>query len=183
MAELTALIQQASAGDSNARDAVFALLYGDLRKIAHARLADGGRGVLLDTTALVNEAFLKLANGGGLRAEDRHRFLSYASHAMRSVIVDFVRAQSAQRRGGEFQRVTLNTTLADNVPAGEDEILRVHEALDELAAADERMVKVVEMRYFAGLSDEEIAAALGITDRTVRRDWAKARLMLAAALK
>jgi RNA polymerase sigma factor (TIGR02999 family) len=183
MAELTALIQQANDGDAQARDAVFALLYGDLRKIARARLAGGGRGTLLDTTSLVNEAYLKLANAGRLKPEDRHRYLAYASRAMRSVIVDFVRAREAERRGGGADHITLDTGVADGVPSGEAEILRVHEALEELASVDERMVKVVEMKYFTGLTEQEAAAALGVTERTVRRDWEKARLLLAAALK
>ncbi|HKE45655.1 MAG TPA: ECF-type sigma factor [Steroidobacteraceae bacterium] len=183
MAELTVLIQKARDGDVEAREAVFNLLYGDLRTIARARLAGGGRNTLLDTTALVNEAYLRLAHAGQLRAEDRHSYLAYASRAMRSVIVDFVRARNTERRGGDVDHVTLDTGISDSVPSGESEILRVHEALEELAGVDERMVKVVEMRYFAGLREPEIAAALGVTDRTVRRDWQKARMMLAAALK
>jgi RNA polymerase sigma factor (TIGR02999 family) len=181
--ELTALIQRARAGDSAADKAAFDLLYGDLRRLARSRLARGGRNTLLDTTSLVNEAYLRLARADGLSPEDRNGYLAYASRAMRSVIVDFVRARGAARRGGGAQHVTLNTEVADGVPADEAQILRVHEALDELASVDGRMVQVVEMRYFAGLTEQEVAAALGVTDRTVRRDWNKARLMLAAALK
>jgi len=183
MAELTVLIQKARDGDAEAQEAVFKLLYGDLRTIARARLASGGRNTLLDTTALVNEAYLRLAQARQLRAEDRHSYLAYASRAMRSVIVDFVRARNTERRGGDLDHITLDTGISDSTPSGESEILRVHEALEELASIDERMVKIVEMRYFAGLREPEIAAALGITDRTVRRDWQKARMMLAAALK
>ncbi len=183
MAELTVLIQQANEGNAEARNAVFALLYDDLRKIARARLAGGGRNTMLNTTSLVNEAYLRLAHAGHLKTEDRYRYLAYASTAMRSVIVDFVRARTAERRGGGVDQITLDTGIAESTPSGEEEILRVHEALEELAAVDERMVKVVEMRYFAGLSDQEVAEALGVTERTVRRDWVKARLMLAAALK
>ncbi len=183
MAELTVLIQQANEGNAEARNAVFALLYDDLRKIARARLAGGGRNTLLNTTSLVNEAYLRLSQAGHLKTEDRHRYLAYASTAMRSVIVDFVRARTAERRGGGVDAITLDTGIAESTPSGEEEILRVHEALEELAAVDERMVKVVEMRYFAGLNDQEVAEALGVTERTVRRDWVKARLMLAAALK
>jgi RNA polymerase sigma factor (TIGR02999 family) len=183
MAELTVLIERAHSGDAAAREELFALLYADLRKIAHARLSSGGRNTLLDTTALVNEAYLRLARAGELKAEDRHRYLAYAGRAMRSVIVDFVRARQAERRGRDEMHVTLDTSVADSVPSGELEVLHVHEALEELARVDERMVKVVEMKYFAGLTEEEIAAALGVTDRTVRRYWDKARMMLAAALK
>ena len=183
MGELTELIQQANEGNTEARNKVFALLYGDLRKIARARLAGGGRNTLLNTTSLVNEAYMRIAHASHLKTEDHHRYLAYASSAMRSVIVDFVRARSAERRGGSVDQVTLDTGIAENTPSGEAEILRVHEALEELASTDERMVKVVEMRYFAGFTDHEVAEALGVTERTVRRDWVKARLMLAVALK
>lgn len=183
MAELTILIQRANAGDAEARDTVFTLLYGDLRKIARARLSQGGRNVLLNTTSLVNEAYLRLAQAGQLRAEDRHRYLAYASRAMRSVIVDFVRMRDADRRGGGLDHITLNTAISEDVASGETEIVRVHEALEELGSVDERIVKVVEMKYFAGLTEPEIATALGVTERTVRRDWQRARMLLAAALK
>jgi RNA polymerase sigma factor (TIGR02999 family) len=183
MAELTDLIRRASQGDAAADKAAFDLLYGDLRRLARARLARSGRNTLLDTTSLVNEAYLRLARAEGLRPQDRHSYLAYASRAMRSIIVDFVRSRSAERRGGGSGRVTLNTEVGDNLSGGEEEILRVHEALEELASVDARVVQVVEMRYFAGLTQQEVATALGITERTVRRDWEKARLMLAAALK
>ena len=183
MGELTALIQRANDGDVEARNSVFALLYGDLKTIARARLAGGGRSTLLDTTSLVNEAFLRLANSGQLSFADRHRYLAYASRAMRSVIVDFVRARGAERRGGAAAHITLNTGISESTPSGEAEILRVHEALEELASIDDRAVRVVEMRYFAGLEERVVAEALGVNVRTVRRDWAKARLLLAAALK
>ena len=183
MAEITALLRRANDGDLPAREAVFALLYEDLKVIARARLSTGGRDLLLDSTALVNECYLRLAGAGRLEAIDRHRYLSYASQAMRSVIVDLVRARKAERHGGQAGHVTLNTGIADNVQSGEAEILRVHEALEELTRVDARMVKVVEMRYFVGLDDKAIAEALGVTERTVRRDWSKARLLLAAALK
>jgi RNA polymerase sigma factor (TIGR02999 family) len=101
---------------------------------------------------------------------------------MRSVIVDLARASLAERRGGAADHLPLNTTIGDSVVAGEQEVLRVHEALDGLAQYDGRLIQVVEMRYFAGMTETEIAEALGVTDRTVRRDWEKARLLLAQAL-
>jgi RNA polymerase sigma factor (TIGR02999 family) len=102
---------------------------------------------------------------------------------MRSVIVDFVREKLAQRRGGDAVHVTLDSQIGVAPNAGEKEILQVHEALEELAQHDPRMVQVIEMRYFAGMTEAEIAAALGVNDRTVRRDWQKAKLLLADALK
>ena len=101
---------------------------------------------------------------------------------MRSIIVDFARESSALRRGGQEVHVALDTDMAP-VPAGEAEVIRVHEALEELAVLSERLARVVEMRYFAGMNEAEIGEALGLTERTVRRDWEKARIILAAALK
>jgi RNA polymerase sigma factor (TIGR02999 family) len=183
MGDLTTLIRRAHQGDAEAREEAYGLLYEDLRKLARARLARSGRNTLLDTTALVNEAYLRLARADGMVPEDRYRYLAYASQAMRSVIVDLVRARATERRGNLAQHVTLDTGVRDSVAAGEEEILRVHEALEELVSVDERMVRVVEMRYFAGLTEKEIGEALGVTERTVRRDWEKARMLLAAALK
>ena len=140
-------------------------------------------GTLLDTTALVHESYLKFANAGELHINDRAHFFRYAGQVMRSVIVDLVRAAQAERRGGDAAHVTLNTAIQNSPDKGADEILRVHEALQELAQHDARLVQVVELRYFAGLTEPEIAGILGVTDRTVRRDWEKARLLLARALK
>ena len=150
--------------------------------MARARLRKSSRNTLLDTTSLVHEAYLRFAEAGRLRVDDRQHFLKYASHAMRSVIVDFVRERVAQRRGGDAEHVTLNSQIGDVTGEAEREILHVHEALEELAQHDARLVAVVEMRYFAGMNETEIAAALGVNERTVRRDWQKARLFLAESL-
>ncbi len=180
--ELTLLIQKAQQGDAAAQDAVFSQLYGDLKRLAHARLSSSGHHTLLDTCALINETYLRLARTKELVSESRGQYLAYASRAMRSIIVDFVRARSTRKRGGQTERISLTQAVAD-VPADEEEIIRVHDALKELALVEPRLVSVVEMRYFGGLSEPEIAKALGVTDRTVRRDWQKARLLLAAAMK
>lgn len=179
---LTDLIHRAQAGDEHAADELFSATYGDLRRLARARLHAGGRDVLLDTTSLVHEWYLRFPGAQGLRLQDRAHFMRYASRAMRSVIVDYVRERLADRRGGGAPHVDLTLQLGDKVAAGEGEILRVHQALDDLAKLDPRMAQVVEMRYFGGMSEIEIADAFGVTDRTVRRDWEKARLLLAEAL-
>jgi len=179
---LTDLLHRAQDGDAAAFREVFDATYQDLRQLARQRLSRGGRGTLLDTTALVHESFVRFANAGNLQLNDRNHFMRYASHVMRSVIVDIARAGRAQRRGGDALHVTLNTELGERTGGGEDEILRVHETLEELHAADPRLVQVVEMRYFAGMTETDIAAALGVSDRTVRRDWEKAKLFLASAL-
>src|SRR5689334_23258994 len=162
---------------------LFELLYHELRRLARSRLAAGGRNVLLDTTALVHESYLRLQGAGKAGLTDRGHFMAYAASAMRSVIVDFVRQRSADKRGGEFDHVTLDTGVADSLGATDDEIVDVHDAVESLAKVDQRLVRVVEMRYFAGLSDDEIGAALGLTGRTVRRDWERARLLLAEMLE
>jgi RNA polymerase sigma factor (TIGR02999 family) len=162
---------------------LFELLYHELRRLARARLASGGRNVLLDTTALVHESFLRLQGAGKVGMADRNHFMAYAATAMRSVIVDFVRKRASEKRGGDVDHVTLDTGVAESLGATDDEIVDVHEALEALGKVDERLVKVVEMRYFAGLSDDEIGAALGVTGRTVRRDWERARLLLAEMLE
>jgi RNA polymerase sigma factor (TIGR02999 family) len=182
MSEITTLLRAAAAGDRAAADRAYALLYADLRRLARSRLRRSGEVTQLDTTALVHESFLRL-NGGGAAFPDRHHFLAYAARVMRSVVVDLVRARQAERRGGGVEHVTLNTTVVDAAGASGDEVLRVHEALGELAAVDARAAEVVEMRYFGGLAEAEIALALGVTERTVQRDWHKARLFLAIAIK
>lgn len=161
-----------------------AALYRQLRALAHSRLRDGGRNTLLDTTALVHEAFLRMDGIDLVRSDpvEHRRLLAYASRTMRSVIVDAARARQAEKRGGEACIVTL-TDGAEVVPTAADHIVRVHEALLELEALDPRLARVVEMRFFAGLSDAEIGLALDQSERTVRRDWDKARLILSEALR
>jgi RNA polymerase sigma factor (TIGR02999 family) len=183
MAEISELIRRMNAGDAGARDALFAAAYGELRKLARSRLHEMGRATSLNTTAVVHESYLRMLNGLQLRSEDRRAFFGYASNVMRSVIVDAVRERQAERRGGDQERLTLDTQLSDSLPTGEAELLEVHQALDTLAQAEPRLAKVVEMRYFGGYTEQEIAQALDLTERTVRRDWDKARLLLMAMLK
>jgi RNA polymerase sigma factor (TIGR02999 family) len=169
-------------GATGEQDALTPAIYAELRRLARARLGGGGRSVVLETTALVHEAFLRLHGAGKVTLEDRSHFLAYAATAMRSVVIDYVRRRQSEKHGGEAQHITLDTALGETLGATDDEILDVHEALESLAKIDERLVRVVEMRYFAGLTDAEIAASLGVTDRTVRRDWDRARLLLAGML-
>jgi RNA polymerase sigma factor (TIGR02999 family) len=175
-------VQPAAPTDPPSVQALFPLLYNELRRLARSRLAAGGRHTLLDTASLVHEAYLRMQRDGGVALNDREHFLAYAATTMRSVVIDFVRRRNADRRGGGAEHVTLDTRAAEELGASDDEILAVHEALETLAKVDPRLVSVVEMRYFAGLSDLEIAAALGLSDRTVRRDWDRARLLLAEML-
>ena len=183
MGEVTLLIGAARAGDRGAFDRIFELLYPELRQVARRRLARGSRDGLMETTALVNECYLKFLKGHSLTPEDRSHFLAYAATVMRSIIVDAARVAKTDRRGGDAEQVTLDSELIGALPAASDEILDVHAALEDLSRIDERLGQVVEMRYFGGLDDDEIAEALGLSSRTVRRDWDKARLLLAHALR
>jgi len=183
MSTLTQLIEAVGAGNQEARDALFSAAYSELRKLARSRLRDGGRNTMLETTALVHESYLRFLKSGQLRVEDRRAFFAYASKVMRSVIIDAVRERQAERRGGDLTQLTLDTQLAADLPAGEAEILQVHEALHALEEAEPRLAAVVEMRYFGGYTEAEIAEAMGLAERTVRRDWDKARLLLRSALE
>jgi RNA polymerase sigma factor (TIGR02999 family) len=183
MATITLLLQRAREGEQAARDSLFELAYDSLKGLARSRLRSGGRGGQLDTTALVHEAYLRFVRSGDLRADDRRAFFAYASSVMRSVIVDSARERLAERRGGDVMQVTLSTQVAESIPADDESILQVHEALTALAEADPRAAQVVEMRYFGGYTEQEIAEALDINVRTVARDWEKARLLLEVALK
>jgi RNA polymerase sigma factor (TIGR02999 family) len=182
-ATISLLIERANAGDSEALNRLFAALYPELHTMARSRLRRNAPLTLLDTTSLLHEVYLRLVKLGELKVENRAHFLAYASRTMRSIIVDFARRRLADRRGGSTPDLELGTDVVSSARSGEEEVVRVHDALLELALVDERLVRVVEMRYFGGLSEDEIAAALGVTDRTVRRDWEKARMLLSVALK
>jgi RNA polymerase sigma factor (TIGR02999 family) len=169
-------------GASDPTRDLFAIMYQDLRRLAHVRLQRNEPITLLDTTSLVHETYLRVLKSGQVDAAERPRFLAYAAQVMRSVIVDFIRLRHAERRGGDDARVPLDEAF-QAVASAEIEVLRVSEALDELAKADPRLVKIVEMRYFGGFTEEDIALALGVNERTVRRDWQKARLLLSLALR
>jgi RNA polymerase sigma factor (TIGR02999 family) len=179
---ISELLSAARAGDERAAKEAFSLLYAELHRLAQARLRPHQTMTLLNTTSLVHESFLRMVGGTTLPLEDRHHFFAYASSVMRSVIVDFARSRMAARRGGEAEHVLLDTALSDQLAAPEHDALRVHEALETLEQAEPRLAQVAEMRFFGGLSEAEIAAALGVSERTVRRDWEKARLLLLAAM-
>ena len=162
-------------------DGLVALAYHELRAIAHRRLAARGPAGTLSTTALVNEAYLRLADQSRTGSYDRAHFLAVASLAMRHVLVDRARERVALKRGGVRQRVTLDDVhiAVDEEP---DVLLALDDALHRLAAFEPRLAQVVECRFFGGLTEPETAEALGITVRTVQRDWVKARVLLRHAL-
>jgi RNA polymerase sigma factor (TIGR02999 family) len=183
MSDVTSLLFAARNDDSQAMNRLFEVLYDDLRLLAHAKLRRSAPMTVLDTTALVHESYLRFLRTGDLKVEDRPHFLAYAARVMRSIVVDLIRSRLADRHGGDVLQVTLNTEISDSASVREDEVIMVNDALEELATIDPRLVKVVEMRYFAGMSEDEIAESLGVSVRTVERDWEKARLFLYRALR
>jgi RNA polymerase sigma factor (TIGR02999 family) len=182
MSELTTLFAAVRQGNRIAKDRLYQVMYHELRRLAHSRVRRGSRMTLLDTTVLVHESYLRLVGGADLDLVDRAHFLSYAARVMRSIVVDFARSRSAAKRGGEAASVTLSNEVADSMVTTDPQILRLDEALTELATIDARLVQIVEMRFFVGLTEKQIGEALGVTDRTVRREWDKARLLLRAVL-
>ncbi|WP_034224553.1 ECF-type sigma factor [Arenimonas donghaensis] len=182
-AEITQWLSAARAGDKSALDRVLATLYRELHGMARRQLGGQQHGHTLDTTALVHEAYLKLAGRAEAEFEDRAHFFAYAASAMRSVVVDYARQRMAVKRGGDLHRVT---DLPEDAGGGmrlDEEMLGLDVALNKLNDLDPRLAQVVEMRYFAGLSETEIAGLLKRSERSVRRDWQKARMFLLAALQ
>lgn len=184
-ADVTTLLEAIRGGEPAAANQLFNLLYSELKQLAQRQLSrqSQDRPASLDTTALVHESYLKLIDGGALKPEDRSHFFAYTASVMRSVIVDFARNQLAEKRGGQYLQVTLNTGVADTTPVDNAQLLQIHEAIDELTAIDARMGKLVELRYFAGLNEQEAADTLGISKRTAQREWEKSRLFLHASLQ
>ena len=182
MHDLTTLLGAARDGDEQAAAAAFALVYDELRKLARAKLRPHQTMTLLDTTSLVHECFVRFVESGRALFADRGHFFAYAARVMRSVIVDFAREKLAQRRGSGQSPIPLNTAIAEPATASDGDIVRLNDALEALASVNMRLVNVIEMRYFAGYTVAETAQALGVSERTVKREWEKARLLLRAAL-
>jgi RNA polymerase sigma factor (TIGR02999 family) len=180
-ADITRWLDAARDGDRAALDRVLGTLYHELHAMARRQLA-GQYGQTLDATALVHEAYLKLIGRRDVQFDDRAHFFAYAASAMRSVVVDYARQRLAQKRGGDLHRVT---ELPDDVEGGlrlDEDMLALDTALTRLAGVDAKLAQVVELRYFAGLSEQEIAELLQRSERSIRRDWQKARLFLLASL-
>lgn len=178
---VTRILKDARTGDRDVTDRIVPLLYDELRRIARAQRRHSPRGEVLDTGSVLHEAYLKLVDQTGAVWEDRVHFLAYASTAMRSVLLDHARRQSRVKRGGDQVRVTLQDDDAV-VTREADTLIAVDEALTRLADEEPRLARVVECRFYGGMTEGETGAALGITDRTVRRDWLKAKAWLQEAL-
>ena len=178
-AEVTVLLARARAGDAQALGAAYAAVYEELKRAARAQLRRMRDN--FQTTALVHEAYLKLG-GGQLAAQDRNHLLALSARAMRQVLVDDARARKADKRGGGQDALTLTASLGNAERAAVD-VLALDELLGSLHTLDERAAQIVELRYFGGYEEAEIAQMLGLSDRTVRRDWRKARAFLLAELQ
>lgn len=184
MGQVTSLLSAIGHGERDALGELYGLLYPELHRLAHSRMRRNGDMTLLDTTSLVHESYMRFEKSGAVEMRDRAQFMAYAAQVMRSVVVDVIRRRQSERRGGGAVHVELDEAHdVSAVDPRESEVLRVHESLEELAAIDARLVKVVEMRYFSGMTELEIAEVLGLTVRTVARDWEKARLFLHACLR
>jgi len=179
--EVAAVFREVRKPRRESLDRLLPAVYAELRAIAHRNLAAHGHAGSLATTGLVHEAYLKLVDQSHVDWSDHAHFLALASVAMRHLLVDEARSRAALKRGGERTQVTLDDeTIAVDTCA--ETLLAIEDALDRLAAAEPRLAKVVECRFFGGLSEKETAEALGITERTVARDWVKARVLLRRAL-
>jgi RNA polymerase sigma factor (TIGR02999 family) len=174
--DITALLTALRDGDRGALDRLFPLVYHELRDRAHRQLARHRPGDTLSTTALVHEAYLKLTDSAHQTYHDRVHFFAVASRAMRQILVDYARRSMAAKRSGGHAVSLDPDALAD--PGRAEELLALDEALTQLEKVDERLARIVELRFFGGLSVEETADALGISPRTVKRDWRKARAFL-----
>jgi RNA polymerase sigma factor (TIGR02999 family) len=174
---VTQLLDQARAGDAKAQQELFSQLYGELNRLARAHLSRNAPMTLIDAPALIREVYLRLSRQVELPGNDRRAFLAYASHAMRSVIVDYIRARATDRRGGGKRAVTL-TTAVENQVFTDPQLESLDEAMKALERIDERAHSIVEMRYFGGMGIEEIARFLDVSPATVKRDWQKARAYL-----
>ncbi len=181
--DITALVQSAGSGDAAARDALFALLYDELKHIARRQLR-GSASPTLDTTGLVHDAYLKLAAPGNLNLQGRKHFFVVAAKAMRQIVIDHTRARAAGKRGGgSVHAVTLNEAM--DQPAQEvapDKLLELDRALTTLEASQPRLCSLIELRFFTGLDLAEIAAMQEVSERTLNRDWRRARAELYAVM-
>jgi RNA polymerase sigma factor (TIGR02999 family) len=180
--DLTTLVASAERGDRAATDALFTALYEELHRMARRELGNRGAGVTLSATTLLHNAYLDISGREGAAFPDRNRFMGYASRVMRGIIIDYVRSRHAQKRGGLFEITSIETDIAAVAPAVA-ELTRLSDALDELAAVDPRLARTVDLKFFCGFSFGEIAAISGVSERTVQRDWEKARIYLHRVLR
>ena len=180
---VTRLLAALRRGDRGALDQLMPLVYRELHERAHRQLAAHRPGETLDTTALVNEAYLKLVDAASAGWQDRAHFFAVASKVMRQIIVDYARRSAAKKRGGRVGAPLLDSREEIAAPVRAAELVELDEALKDLERLDERLSRIVELRFFGGLSVEEAAEVLDVSPRTVKRDWRKARALLYEAMR
>ena len=180
--DLSALFQRAETADSAAVEELFAALYQELHRLAEHHLRRGGANVSLGPTTLLHEAYLNIANRDGVAFTERNRFFAYASRAMRGLVIDYARQRRTQRKGGRQFEITLAEDLPGALATESEELSRLGEALDELAKVDGSLAELVDLHFFCGFSFAEIAQFRGVSERTVQRDWRKARMLLHNAM-
>ena len=180
---ITALLKEVQAGDREAFEEVMPHVYDELRRIAHQRLVKHRPGQTLNTTALVHEAYLRLVDQTQVDWQDRAHFFAVASRSMRFIIIDYVRARTAEKRGGAQGDVPLDDVQVAAADERAADLLTLNDALEQLSAANERLCQLVEYRFFGGLTYKEIAEVTGRSIPTVKRDWARARTWLYRALQ
>jgi len=180
-ATITRILHEARGGSRDAVDRVVPLLYDELQRMARQQLRRQSHMHTLDTNALIHEAYLRLIDQAGADWQDRSHFFAYSARAMRSVLVDYARRRSTAKRGGDAIHLSLDDR---DIPIENqaDLLIALDEALTRLAAMSERLCRTVECRFFGGMTEEETASVLGVSDRTVRRDWLKAKAWLYADL-
>ena len=180
--DLTVLFQRAAQGDAAVVDELFAALYHELHRLAEHHLRRGGSNFSLGATTLLHEAYLNLAHRDGIAFTERKRFFAYASRAMRGLVIDYARQRRTLRRGGAQFEITLAEGLDAPIATTDDDLPRLGEALDHLTKVDESLAELVDLHFFCGFSFAEIAQFRGVSDRTVQRDWRKARMLLHSTL-
>jgi RNA polymerase sigma factor (TIGR02999 family) len=179
---VTELLQAWSRGDRAALDQLLPLVHGDLRRVARQRLHSLPPGSSMQATALVNEAYLRLVDAGRVDYRDRAHFFAVCATLMREIVIDQARARSRETRGGDWRRISLEDSELPS-PDSDETLLALDEAINRLANVDQRKARVVELRFFAGMTNREIAEVAGISVDTVKRDWTFARLWLARELR
>jgi RNA polymerase sigma factor (TIGR02999 family) len=171
----------AERGDSSAADALFSALYTELHRLAKRELARQGSAMSLGATTLLHQAYIEIAGKDAASFPDRARFMGYTARVMRSLIIDYARRRSAQKRGGQFEITSVGTEVLN--AADDRELSQISEALDELAQADSSLAEIVDLKFFCGFTFGEIAAMKGISERTAQREWEKARIYLHRAIR
>jgi RNA polymerase sigma factor (TIGR02999 family) len=174
--QLALLIQAAERGDESAAGALFSALYAELHRVARRELARQGVPVTMGATTLLHQAYIEMAAKDGASFPDRARFMAYASRVMRGLIIDYARSRNAVKRGGQFHITSPGSEMAEL--ADDRQLPQIGEALDQLAKSDPLLAEIVDMKFFCGFTFVEIAAMKGISERTVQRQWEKARIYL-----